>query len=276
MNVRRPIIKPLEPSELAPTASFEKTHKLEQLYYFMAVVNDGQGSAIVDLLEKHEVAACFLCHGNGTATNDFYHVLGFDENKKQVVTSLVKERDWPAIKRDIEARFAISTYAKGIAFVSHIDSLCGVSVYKLVTNTRPLGLDKGDTPMEEINKNDNYEMIMAIVNDGYTDLVMDAARKAGARGGTILTARGTGNKDIEKFFGVVITPEKQIVMILVPKDMKDAVIASVYKECGLNTKGQGIAFAMPVSDVIGIVAPSDAPNPSSEDEKAEATESETK
>ena len=114
--------------------------------------------------------------------------------------------------------------------------------------------------MEEINKNDNYEMIMAIVNDGYTDLVMDAAKKAGARGGTVLTARGTGNKDIEKFFGVVITPEKQIVMILVPKDMKDAVIASIYKECGINTKGQGIAFAMPVSDVIGIVAPSPAPN----------------
>jgi nitrogen regulatory protein PII len=94
---------------------------------------------------------------------------------------------------------------------------------------------------------------MAIVNDGFTDLVMDAAKKAGARGGTILTARGTGNKDIEKFFGVVITPEKQIVMILVPKAIKDKVIESIYKEVGINTKGQGIAFSFPAADVVGIV-----------------------
>ena len=82
---------------------------------------------------------------------------------------------------------------------------------------------------------------------------MDAAKKAGARGGTILTARGTGNKDIEKFFGVVITPEKQIVMILVPKAIKDKVIESIYREVGINTKGQGIAFSFPASDVVGIV-----------------------
>ena len=275
MSVKlHPLLKPIaekdtakkEPAKFEP---FEATHKLEPLYYFMAVVNDGQGNGIVDILNHHEVAMSCVCHGSGTATNDIYHVLGFDESKKQVVTSLCKKRNWPAIRKDLEERFAISSYAKGIAFVANVDSLCGVSVYKFVTNTRPMGLDKGDIPMEEINKNDNYEMIMAIVNDGYTDLVMDAAKKAGARGGTVLTARGTGNKDIEKFFGVVITPEKQIVMILVPKDMKDAVIASIYKECGINTKGQGIAFAMPVSDVIGIVAPSPAPNPTSEESEEE-------
>lgn len=104
-----------------------------------------------------------------------------------------------------------------------------------------------------IEKKDDYELVMAIVNDGFTDLVMDAAKKAGARGGTILTARGTGNKDIANFFGVVITPEKQIVMILVPRDIKDTVISRIYRDVGINTKGQGIAFAMPVTDVVGIV-----------------------
>jgi nitrogen regulatory protein PII len=240
--------------------AFEKTHKLEPLYMFMAIVNNGQEGAIVSLLNDNEVAGSYLCHGKGTASNDFYDVLGLSENQKQVITCLVKQRNYPELKRQIEKRFAVSRYAKGVALVVAVDSLCGISAYKFVTNSRPLvGQDKGDTPMEEIQKNDNYEMIMAIVDDGYTDLVMAAAKKAGARGGTILTAHGTGNKDIEKFFGVVITPEKQIVMILVPKEIKDQVMTSIYAECGLNTKGQGIAFSIPASDVIGIVQPS-APN----------------
>jgi len=99
----------------------------------------------------------------------------------------------------------------------------------------------------------NYEVIMAIVNNGFTDLVMNAAKGAGARGGTIINARGTGNKDIEKFFGVVITPEKEIVMILVPKEIKDNVLAALNKEAGIDTKSQGIAFSMPVDDVVGLV-----------------------
>ena len=70
----------------------------------------------------------------------------------------------------------------------------------------------------------DYQMVMAIVNNGFTDLVMNAAKNAGARGGTIMTAHGTGNKEIEKFFGVVVTPEKEIVMILVPSAIKDQVM----------------------------------------------------
>ena len=99
----------------------------------------------------------------------------------------------------------------------------------------------------------DYQMVMAIVNTGFTDLVMIAAKGAGARGGTVMTAHGTGNKDIEKFFGVVVTPEKEIVMILVPTAIKDNVLLAINKEAGMDTKGQGIAFAMPVEDVVGIV-----------------------
>lgn len=108
------------------------------------------------------------------------------------------------------------------------------------------------------NKKD-YSVIFAIVNNGFTDLVMTAAKAAGARGGTIITARGTGNKSMEKFFGVLITPEKEIVMILVPKKIKDAVLLSINKEAGINTKGQGIAFSLPVSDVVGIYEETSAP-----------------
>jgi len=101
-----------------------------------------------------------------------------------------------------------------------------------------------------------FELIICIVNNGFTDLVMDAARKEGARGGTIFHGRGTGNPDMEKFFGITISPEKEIVIILVEKEIIEAVLKAINKAAGLETKGQGIAFTMPVSDVVGVSAES--------------------
>lgn len=106
----------------------------------------------------------------------------------------------------------------------------------------------------------NYECIMSIVNHGYTDLVMEAAKRAGATGGTVLSARGTGNAEIEEFFGVKVTPEKDIVLILVPHAIRDKVLSAVNEGAGMSTKGMGIAFSMPVSDVVGISSPSDEPD----------------
>jgi len=100
--------------------------------------------------------------------------------------------------------------------------------------------------------NHEHELIICIVNNGFTDLVMDAARKQGAKGGTIFHGRGTGNPDMEKFFGISISPEKEIVIILVNNDIKEAVLKAVNKAAGLETNGKGIAFSMPVSDVVGV------------------------
>ena len=97
-----------------------------------------------------------------------------------------------------------------------------------------------------------YEVVFCIVNEGYSDVVMDAAKEAGARGGTVIHARGTANKEAEKFFHITIQPEKEIVMILVPADIKDAVLHALYRNAGLKSEGQGIAFSMAVDDVVGL------------------------
>jgi nitrogen regulatory protein PII len=97
-----------------------------------------------------------------------------------------------------------------------------------------------------------HQAIICIVNSGYSDDVMDAAKKFGARGGTVLNARGTANKDAEKFFGISVEPEKEIVIIVVPTKCKDDILHALYKEVGLDTPGQGIAFALPVDSVVGI------------------------
>ena len=97
-----------------------------------------------------------------------------------------------------------------------------------------------------------FEMVFAIVNSGYTEEVMDAVKACGATGGTILNARGTANTEIEKFFGISISSEKELVMIIISKSIKENVLKAIYEKVGLDTPGQGIAFTVPVDDVVGI------------------------
>ena len=97
-----------------------------------------------------------------------------------------------------------------------------------------------------------HEVIFCIVNSGFADEVMTAAREFGASGGTVLRARGTANPNAEKLFNIAIQPEKEIVMILVNSSIKDDILHALYKAVGLNTPGQGIAFSMPVESVVGL------------------------
>lgn len=97
----------------------------------------------------------------------------------------------------------------------------------------------------------SYEMICCIVNAGFSEQVMEAAKGVGATGGTVLHARGTAAQEAEKFFNISIQPEKEIVMIVVPAELKTDVLHALYKTVGLQTPGHGIAFSLPVDDVVG-------------------------
>ena len=99
----------------------------------------------------------------------------------------------------------------------------------------------------------NFELLVTIVNRGFSDDVMDAAKAAGARGGTILHARGTGVHEESKFFGISIQPEKDMVLILVTKDQRAEIMKAICVGAGLNTEGRGLTFSLPVADVAGIV-----------------------
>lgn len=92
----------------------------------------------------------------------------------------------------------------------------------------------------------SFELIVCIVNAGFSQNVMEAARAAGARGGTIVRGRGSANPEAEEFFNITIQPDKEIVLILVKASIKDTVLKAVYKNSGLPTEGQGIAFSLPV------------------------------
>ena len=101
-------------------------------------------------------------------------------------------------------------------------------------------------------RTDNHEVIFAIVNSGYAEDVMDVAREQGVRGGTILNARGVVNEEAASFFGITLHQDKEILMMVVEKGIRDKVLNAIYKEMGMAKKAKGIAFSLPVSDVAGL------------------------
>ena len=102
-------------------------------------------------------------------------------------------------------------------------------------------------------KTDNHEVIFAIVNAGFAEEAMDLARQQGVRGGTILNARGVAREKEAAFFGITIHPEKEILLMVVEKSIRDKVLNTLYSRMGMGEKAQGIAFSLPVSDVAGLV-----------------------
>ena len=102
-------------------------------------------------------------------------------------------------------------------------------------------------------KTKNHEVIFVIVNSGYAEEAMDVAREQGVRGGTILNARGVAKEAEATFFGITVHAEKEILMMVVDKAIRDQVLNAMYTRMGMDKKAQGIAFALPVSDVAGLV-----------------------
>ena len=101
-------------------------------------------------------------------------------------------------------------------------------------------------------KTNDHEVIFAIVNSGFAEDVMDIAREQGVRGGTILNARGVGNEDAAAFFGITLHADKEILMMVVEKSIRNNVLNAIYKQMGMAKKAKGIAFSLPVSDVAGL------------------------
>ena len=101
-------------------------------------------------------------------------------------------------------------------------------------------------------KTNDHEVVFAIVNAGYAEDVMEVAREQGVRGGTILNARGVVNEEAAAFFGITLHEDKEILMMVVERELRDKVLNAIYKEMGMAKKAKGIAFSLPVSDVAGL------------------------
>ena len=103
------------------------------------------------------------------------------------------------------------------------------------------------------NAESKVVLIIAIVDKGNTDTVMDSARSAGANGGTVVRAKGTG-AELAKFFGVSISEEKEMVYIVARRDNRDSIMKAIMEKAGANTNAHGVVFSLPVDSVVGLKA----------------------
>ena len=201
-------------------------HKL-----IISIVPHNSGEIITNAANLAGSRGGTILMGRGTAENSIIQLLGLGDKSKDIVYILVEEE----ICHNVLDKIKESTQNKknfGIVFTIDINNFLRSGSIKNLENEN-LGVEK---------MNDSYEIINVIVNKGYAEDAMAAARKAGAGGGTIINARGTAKEGDAKFFGIEIVPEKEMLLILVPKDRKDEIIKAISDLPCLNKAGSGILF----------------------------------
>ena len=184
----------------------------------IAVVNNGQAERFMSIAKKAGAGGGTVVPAKGTASSKFLRMLGLGDKSKEVVLIVIDQEKGKKIVDDVRSDAKI----QGVA------ALLGSTEEKTMSN--------------------KWKMITIIVNTGYADDIMDAARKAGAQGGTITHARGTGTEEDAKFFGVQIVPEKEMIFILCKSDDTDKIVEAISSLKCLDEPGIGIIYTQDVID----------------------------
>lgn len=212
----------------------------------VAIVNRGKGGKVSELFKQESATFHLMALGKGTADKKILSYLGLGEIEKDVVFSVMP---FSVSKKSLEKlndEWSLYTPGKGIAFRIGLNGVADAASQKHLQGTAP---EQGGLPMEQSSQHD---LIVAITNQGYSTEVMEAAKSAGATGGTLLHTRGTCLKEAEKFFGICIQPEKDMLFILVPSEIRPAVMDAIVKDTGLQTDAKTVVFSLPVNGVVGL------------------------
>lgn len=236
------------------TACAIKQGPLCALRLLTTIVDRGKGQGVVDLLKKEGVLFHTILLGRGTARKAILDYLGLGETEKDVVLSTLRTAEKLQSLRKLLQALRLDGPGKGIAFTIPLSSVGGMRTLSYLQGLEKPHGEKTTASKYEVDEMDNlaHSLIITIVNRGFTDLVMDAASRAGARGGTVIHARGAGQEEAEKFFGITIQPEKEVVLILVRREQKHAIMQEICKSAGFSTPGHGFSFSLPVEDVVGM------------------------
>lgn len=216
-----------------------------ELYYLVSVVDRPKVGQLLQILKEQNISFTVSNLGQGTATKSVLDLHELEGVEKTVVNSIASGASVRQIMRAAKRKMFIDIPGNGIMFSIPIKSVCGSNTLKFITEGQKV---EGTEP----DMNVSNELIIVILNEGYSDMVMDAAREAGATGGTVLHAKGTGKEHAEKFYGVTIAEEKDMIYILAPNKKKSAIMKAINENCGVGTKAGAVSFSLPVSEVCGI------------------------
>lgn len=209
----------------------------------------GRGNLVEfhNLYREHNLDVNFIALGHGTAGKDVAEILGLTKSEKAVCFTIASSDTWKALKADLYKKLRLDTPDAGIVTVSPLSSIGGEGPLAYLKDGQVY-----ERKEESVLKETTRELLIVISNQGYNRVVMDAARSAGATGGTVIHASGTGVKKSEEFLGVTLATEKDMTFIIVNKDQKRPVMEAIMRDAGLDTKAKSVVISLPVADSAGL------------------------
>ena len=206
----------------------------------LSIVQLGIGEQLVDATKAAGARGGTILLGTGVAENAILHMLGMGDSEKEIVLTLLADQEVETVLAALHHFRRNKRLACGIAMLLDVPQILRHSSHPLPSESQETE-DKRRNPMDS-----PHTLIICIVNKGAADEVMDAAREAGATGGTILAARGTGKEEDVKFFGVQLVPEKEMLMVLVGAGLTGKVLEAIRAVPCRAEPGAGIAFCIDV------------------------------
>lgn len=212
--------------------------------YVISICDPRALDTLTGLCAELELPVSVVLHAHGTAVRSMLDILGIESNEKRVVLTIATQEKTRRLIDEQKRRLFIGVPGHGIVVSVPIKSIGGgKTVAFLGGSQQPAKY----TP--ELNY--SYELIVAIANEGRTDLVMNAARSAGAAGGTVLHGKGTASDKAEKFYSVSIAQEKEVILIVAKTEQKAGIMRAILEKAGPNTEAGTIVFSLPTSEVAG-------------------------
>ncbi len=217
----------------------------------ISVVNQKDDVVLKEILDDFSVTLSFTFAGRGTARSAVLDYLGIGETEKAVVFSLFPESDEELILHEIREKMSLYLVGRGISFTVPLSAVSDIIAGGLVRAAANKTVNGSKIMNNEERK---YDLIIAAVDSNLTDEAMEAARSAGAAGGTIIRARSLENAKAEQFIGITLAKEQELLLILSKREGKLAIMNALSERVGLKTEAGGIIFSIPVDRTAGIGA----------------------
>lgn len=205
------------------------------------IVNFGFSSKIIHKAKSYGISGDTVLLGKGTVNNRILEFLGLSDVRKEIILMVAEKKTAEQALEKLNDIFKFEKPNHGIAFTIPVYAAIGTRYLKSNNIKRERGVN-----------NTMYHAIIVIVDRGKAEDVIDAAEKAGSKGGTIIHGRGSGIHETSKLFSIEIEPEKEIVIILSEREKTDTIVSSIRKELKIDEPGNGIIFIQDVSKTYGL------------------------
>ena len=213
--------------------------------YLISVVNPGAMERVCEIAAALDLPQTVAMLGHGTAAKSMLDLLGIESTEKRIIMTVANSEKARQFIKDMRQQLYIGIPGHGIVIAIPIKSVGGGKTLAYLNN----GEQQPARYTPELNG--KYELIVIVANEGRTDQVMNAARAAGATGGTVLHGKGTGSQNPKKFYNVSIASEKEVILMVAQNDRKAAIMQSVLHHAGPYSEAGAILFSLPVSEVAG-------------------------